>query len=167
MPTREGQVFAYRPTHNIVLWQSFHKLIHKFTQSVLRSTVFLIITPYFCWRLLLSLQLTNKGNTKRTTPFQWFRKLAPASFFFLLAAQVLLKINVSVEPCLVSVVLLMRWVWGWEGKKSQYTHYKKLDYTTGSERHEVLLISKKLLNIKVFRLFCNIMKVIMKKILTW
>ncbi len=23
------------------------------------------------------------------------------------------------------------WAWGWEGKKSKYTHYKKLDYTTG------------------------------------
>ncbi len=46
----------------------------------------------------------------------------------------LLKIKVSVEPCLVSVVVLMR---GCSGSmrlgrkiKSQYTHYKKIDYTT-------------------------------------
>ncbi len=53
------------------------KLIHKFTQSVLWSTVFLIITPYFSWRLLLSLTWTNKGDMKRTTPFQCFRKPVP------------------------------------------------------------------------------------------
>ncbi len=47
----------------------------------------------------------------------------------------LLKIKVSVEPCVVSVVVLLR---GCSGtgeykagrEKSQYTHYKKLDYTT-------------------------------------
>ncbi len=83
IPTREGQGFAYghlkksMQIHNIVLWQTFHKFIHKFTQSVLWSTVFLIIMPYFCWRLLLSLKLTNKGDMKRTTPFQCFRKPAP------------------------------------------------------------------------------------------
>ncbi len=51
--------------------------------------------------------------------------------FFLLAAQVLLKRKVSVEPCLVRVVVLMRGCSGMgeyeDGKenKSQYTHYKK------------------------------------------
>ncbi len=60
---------------------------------------------------------------------------APNYFIFLLAAQVLLKIKVSVEPCLVSVVVLMRGCSGTgeyeagKEKKSQYTHYKKLDYT--------------------------------------
>ncbi len=34
--------------------------------------------------------------------------LLSPSFFSKLAAQVLLKINVSVEPCLVSIVVLMR-----------------------------------------------------------
>ncbi len=63
--------------NNIVLWQTIHKFIHKFTQSVLRSTVFLIITPYFCWQLLLSLKWTNKGDIKLTTPFQCLRKPAP------------------------------------------------------------------------------------------
>ncbi len=49
----------------------------------------------------------------------------------------LLNIKVSVEPCLVSVVLLMRGCSGTgeyeagEGKNhSTYTHNKKLDYTT-------------------------------------
>ncbi len=54
--------------------------------------------------------------------------------FFLKAAQVLLKIKVSVEPCLVSVVVLMRGCSGTgayeagkeKNKKSQYTHYNKL-----------------------------------------
>ncbi len=52
-------------------------------------------------------------------------------FFFPLAAQELLKIKVSVEPCLVSVVVLMRGCSGTDEyeaggrKKSQYTHYKK------------------------------------------
>ncbi len=57
--------------------------------------------------------------------------------FFLFAAQELLKIKVSVEPYLVSVVVLMRgcsgageYEAGKEKKKSQYTHNKKLDYTT-------------------------------------
>ncbi len=57
---------------------------------------------------------------------------------FLLAAQELLKIKVSVEPCLVSVVVLKR---GCSGtgeyeKKSQYTHYKKLDCTPASNHLE-------------------------------
>ncbi len=49
----------------------------------------------------------------------------------------LLKIKVSVEPYLVSVVVLMRGCSGTgeyedgKKKKSQYTHYNKLDYTTG------------------------------------
>ncbi len=56
-------------------------------------------------------------------------------FYFLLAAQEFLKIKVSVEPGLFSVVVLMRGCSGTgeyeAGKeKSQYTHYKKQDYTT-------------------------------------
>ncbi len=58
--------------------------------------------------------------------------LLSPSFFSKLAAQVLLKINVSVEPCLVSIVVLMRGCSGTDEyeagkgkKKSQYTHYKK------------------------------------------
>ncbi len=47
-----------------------------FTSSFVKF-VFLIITPYFCWRLLLSLKWTNKGDMKQTTPFQCFRKPAP------------------------------------------------------------------------------------------
>ncbi len=55
--------------------------------------------------------------------------------FYLLAAQELLKIKVSIEPCLVSVVVLMRGCSSTgeneaEKEKSQYTHYKKQDYTT-------------------------------------
>ncbi len=34
------------------------------------------------------------------------------NYFFLLAAQELLKIKVSIEPCLVSVVVLMRGCYG-------------------------------------------------------
>ncbi len=50
-----------------------------FTSSFINSpslccSVFLIITPYFCWLLLLSLKLTNKGDMKWTTPFQCFCK---------------------------------------------------------------------------------------------
>ncbi len=51
----------------------------------------------------------------------------------------LLKIKESVEPCFVSVVVLMRGCSGTgeyeAGKenKSQYTHYNQLDYTTGSD----------------------------------
>ncbi len=67
---------SMRTRNNIVLWQTFHKFIHKFTQSVLWSTGFLIITPHFCWRLLVILKWTNKGDMKWTTPFQCFRKPA-------------------------------------------------------------------------------------------
>ncbi len=51
-------------------------------------------------------------------------------FFFLLAAQVLLKIKVSVEPCLVSVVVLMR---GCSGTG---------EYETGKEENHSILTTK-------------------------
>ncbi len=57
-------------------------------------------------------------------------------YFFKLAAQVLLKIKVSIERCLVSVVVLMRGCSGmseYEAGKEKITVYslQKLDYTTG------------------------------------
>ncbi len=59
----------------------------------------------------------------------------------LVAAQVLLKIKVSIEPCLVSVVVLMGCCSGtgeYEAAKSQYSHYKKLDYTTATTIHTLI-----------------------------
>ncbi len=60
-------------------------------------------------------------------------------FLYLLAAHVLLKIKASIEPCLVSVVVLMRGCSGMgefdAGKyffKSQYTHYKNVSVTYGT-----------------------------------
>ncbi len=53
-----------------------------------------------------------------------------APFFFKLAAQVLLKIKVSVEPCLVSVVVLMR---GCSGTG---------EYEAGKEKITVYLLQK-------------------------
>ncbi len=55
-------------------------------------------------------------------------------FFFLLAAQVLLKIKVSVEPCLVSVVVLMRGYSGtgeYEAGKEKITVYSLHSKITG------------------------------------
>ncbi len=54
----------------------------------------------------------------------------PLFFYFLLAAQVLLKIKVSVEPCLVSVVVLMR---GCSGTG---------EYETGKEENHSILTTK-------------------------
>ncbi len=57
---------------------------------------------------------------------------------FLLAAQELLKIKVSVEPCLASVMVLMRGCSGTDeyeaGKEKNQSILttKKLDYTTGA-----------------------------------
>ncbi len=62
--------------NNIVLWQTFHKFIHKFTQSVSGSTVVLIITPYFCWRLLLSFNELIKEIWNELHPFSIFVSLA-------------------------------------------------------------------------------------------
>ncbi len=63
--------------------------------------------------------------------------LLSPSFFSKLAAQVLLKIKVSVEPCLVSIVVLMRGCSGtdeYEAGKGKKNHSilttKNLDYTT-------------------------------------
>ncbi len=58
------------------------------------------------------------------------------SINFLLGAQLLLKIKVSVEPCLVRVVVLMRGCSGtgeYEAGKEKITVYslQKLDYTNG------------------------------------
>ncbi len=62
---------------------------------------------------------------------EWDQISTPKLFFFKLAAQVLLKRKVRVEPCLVRAVVLMRGCSGTgeyeagKEKKSQYTHYKK------------------------------------------
>ncbi len=66
-----------RIRNNIVLGQTFHKFIHKFTQSVMQSHLFLIIPPYFCWRLLLSLKWTNKGDYETNYTLQCFCKPVP------------------------------------------------------------------------------------------
>ncbi len=54
-------------------------------------------------------------------------------FIFLLVAQVLLKIKVSIEPCLVIVVVLMKGCSGTGEYEAGKEKYKKLDYITAQE----------------------------------